>query len=207
MSVKNGESPTHCTNQEKSNMVRLLAAIAIAFAAWTAGYPAAAQEIDAEELALAGQILTASRAGRPFDKILPNLADQAKTTFIRSNPQMQLGIIEVVDKVALDLVSRREDLDARLTEVWALTFDKDELRTLLDFYNTPAGKKFGALMPRLLSAQMGVAENWSRELSQEMHQRVSEELTAMNKAEAKRLEAGPGGATGSAGGGLKLQPQ
>ena len=187
-------------------MVRLLAAIAIAFAAWTAGYPAAAQDIDAEELALAGQILAASRAGRPFDEILPNLADQAKTTFIRSNPQMQLGIIEVVDKVALELVSRRENLDTKLTEVWALAFDKDELRTLLDFYNTPAGKKFGAIMPRLLSAQMGVAEIWSRELSQEIHQKVSEELTAMAQAEAKRLEAGPGAAD-AAGGGLKLQAQ
>jgi hypothetical protein len=186
-------------------MVRLLAATAIAFAAWTAGYPAAAQEIDAEELALARQILDASRAGRPFDEILPNLADQAKTTFIRSNPQMQLGIIEVVDKVALDLVSRREDLDAKLTEVWALAFDKDELRTLLDFYKTPAGRKFGAIMPRLLSAQMGVAENWSRDLSQEIHKRVADELTAMAQAEAKRLEANPGAE--QAGEGLKLQAQ
>ena len=85
-------------------MVRLLAATAIAFAAWTAGYPAAAQEIDAEELALARQVLAASRTGRIFDEILPNMADQTKTTFIQSNPQMQLGIIELVDKVALDLV-------------------------------------------------------------------------------------------------------
>jgi hypothetical protein len=188
-------------------MVRLLAAIAVAFAAWTAGYPVAAQEIDAEELALARQVLDASRTGRPFDELLPNIADQAKTTFIRSNPQMQLGIIEVVDKVALDLVVYREDLEVRLTEVWALAFDKDELRVLLEFYNTPAGKKFGAIMPRILTSQIGLAEIWARELSQEMHKRVDEELTAMAKAEKKRLEAGPGGGGETAGGGLKLQPQ
>ena len=187
-------------------MVRLLAATAIAFAAWTAGHPAAAQEIGAEELALARQVMTASRTGRPFDEILPNMAEQAKTTFIRSNPQMQLGIIEVVDKVVLDLVPRREDLEAKLIEVWALAFDKDELRVLLEFYNTPAGKKFGALMPRILTTQIGVAEIWSRELSQEIHQKVSEELTAMAQAEAKRLEAGPGAAD-AAGGGLRLQAQ
>jgi hypothetical protein len=194
-------------NQEKSNMVRLLAAAAIAFAAWTAGYPAAAQEIDAEELILARQVLDASRTGRPFDQFLPNVADAAKTTFIRSNPQMQLGIIEVVDKVALDLVPRREDLDTRLTDVWALAFEKDELRALLEFYNSPVGKKFGAVMPRILTAQIGIAEEWSRELSVEMQKRVGDELTAMAQAEAKRLEAGPGGAAGQAGEGLKLQPQ
>ncbi len=187
-------------------MVRLLAATAIVFTAWTAGYPAAAQEIDAEELALARQVMTASRTGRPFDELLPNIADQAKTTFIRSNPQMQLGIIEIVDKVALDLVVYREDLEVRLTEVWALAFDKDELRVLLEFYNTPTGKKFGAIMPRILTSQLGLAEIWSRELSEEMHKRVGDELTKMAKAEAKKLEAGPGGAD-PAGGDLKLQAQ
>ena len=186
-------------------MVRLLAATAIAFAAWTAGYPAAAQEIDTEKLALARQVLAASRTGRPFDEILPNLADQAKTTFIRSNPQMQLGIIEVVDKVALDLVPHREDLDDKLTEVWALAFDKDELRAMLDFYESPAGRKFGAIMPRLLVTQLGVAKIWSDDLSREIHKRVTDELTAMAQAEAKRLEAGPG--ADAAGGGLKLQAQ
>jgi len=195
------------TDQEKSNMVRLLAATAIAFAAWTAGYPAAAQEIDAEELALARQVLTASRTGRPFDELLPDIADQAKTTFIQSNPQMQLGIIEVVDKVALDLVSRREDLDVRLTEVWALAFDKDELRVLLDFYKSPAGKKFGALMPRILVMQAGIADTWGRELSQEIYQLVNDEMTAMANAENRRLEAGPGGGAEAAGSGLKLQAQ
>ena len=187
-------------------MVRLLAAVAVAIAAWTAGFPAAAQEIDAEELALARQVLAASRVGRPFDEILPNVADQAKTTFIRSNPQMQLGIIEVVDKVALDMVIRREELDTKLTEVWALAFDKDELRTLLEFYNTPAGKKFGAIMPRILTAQLGIADQWTRELSQEMHKRVGDNLIAMAKAEKKRLEGSPGGSD-AAGGELKLQAQ
>lgn len=188
-------------------MVRLLAATAIAFAAWTAGYPAAAQEIDAEELALARQVLTASRTGRPFDELLPNIADQAKTTFIQSNPQMQLGIIEVVDKVALELVSRREDLDVRLTEVWALAFDKDELRVLLDFYKSPAGKKFGALMPRILVMQAGIADTWGRELSQEIYQLVNDEMTAMANAENRRLEIGSGGGAEAAGSDLKLQAQ
>lgn len=188
-------------------MVRLLAAIAVAFAAWTAGYPVAAQEIDAEELALARQVQDASRAGRPFDEILPNIADRAKTTFIRSNPQMQLGIIEVVDKAALDLVPRREDLDVKLAEVWALAFDKDELRTLLEFYNTPAGRKFGVILPRILTAQVGVADIWSREIGEEIFIRISDDLKAMASAEKKKLEGRPGGGGDPADGGLKLQPQ
>ncbi len=188
-------------------MVRLLAAIAIAVAALTAAQPATAQEIAAEELVLARQVLAASRTGRPFDELLPNIADRAKTTFIRSNPQMQLGIIEVVDKVALELVSRREDLDARLAEVWALAFEEDELRALLDFYNSPAGRKFGAIMPRILSTQIGISDEWARELGEELYRRVGDELTAIAKAEKERLEAGPGGAADPAGGELKLQAQ
>ncbi len=188
-------------------MVRFLAAIAVAFAAWTAGQPAAAQEFDAEELDLARQVLDASRTGRPFDEILPDVASQAKTTYIRSNPQMQLGIIEVVDKVALDMVVYREELDTRLTEVWALAFDKDELRTLLEFYKTPAGKKFAVALPRLLTTQVGIADIWGRELGQEMHKRVGDELKALAAAEKNRLETDPGGGADAAGSGLKLQAQ
>jgi len=185
-------------------MVRFLAAIAVAFAAWTAGHPAAAQEFDAEKLDLARQVLNTSRTGRPFDELLPDIAAQAKTTFIQSNPQMQLGIIEVVDKVALDMVVYREELDAKLTRVWALAFETEELQTLLEFYRTPAGKKFALALPRLLTTQVGMADLWARELGQEMHKRVAAELKAAAEAEKKRIEAGGGNAAGS---GLKLKPQ
>ncbi len=62
-------------------------------------------------------------------------------------------------------------------------------------------------MPRILSTQIGISDEWARELGEELYRRVGDELTAIAKAEKERLEAGPGGAADPAGGELKLQAQ
>ena len=53
-----------------------------------------------QHLELARQVFVASKTGRSFDNILPTVAEQAKSTFVRSNPQFQLGVIDAVDRVA-----------------------------------------------------------------------------------------------------------
>lgn len=145
-----------------------------------------------ETLELAKQLVELSGSSRTFDEILPNIAEQAKNTFIRSNPQMQLGIITVVDKVALDLVERRPDLDRALERIWATAFNKEQLEDLIAFYTSPTGKRFAAIQPRLIAAQMSTAQNWSASVSEEMSRRVAEELRAQLAAETQSMEGAPG---------------
>ena len=151
-----------------------------------------ANEPTAETLALAKQLVELSGASRTFDELLPNIADQAKNTFIRSNPQMQLGIITVVDKVALDLVDRRPDLDRALEKIWASAFNKEQLEELIAFYSSPTGKRFAAIQPRLIAAQMSAAQNWTASVSEEMTQRVAEELRAQLAAETQSMQGAAG---------------
>ena len=147
------------------------------------------QNIDPEKLELARQIVQASRSARTFDTLLPALADETKMSFIRSNPQMQLGIVDVVDRVALGLVERRPELDEKLAQIWATAFETDELRTILEFYRTPAGQKLAGLQTRLSSAQMAAAEQWGRIISQEMMRQVTAELQRLVQSETQQLEA------------------
>ena len=150
--------------------------------------PAAeAAEIDPARLELAQELLVVSRSRDTFDAVLPNIADQVKTTLIRSNPQMQLGIIEIVDKVALELVEKRADLDRVLARIWASAFEESELQELIDFYSSETGKKFAERQPRLIAAQLGAAEAWGRTLSQEMLRQVQAQLRAASEAEARSL--------------------
>jgi hypothetical protein len=148
-----------------------------------------ANEPTPETLELAKQLVKLSGASRTFDELLPNIADQAKNTFIRSNPQMQLGIVDVVDRVALGLVERRPELDEKLAQIWATAFETDELRTILEFYRTPAGQKLAGLQTRLSSAQMAAAEQWGRIISQEMMRQVTAELQRLVQSETQQLEA------------------
>jgi hypothetical protein len=179
-------------------MFRLLAACLLAIAA--AGFPqiSLAQDsnqqsaealptLDPAHLELARKAFDASKAGRNFDEILPVVADRAKATFIRENPQMQLGIIDVVDRVALDMVEERKRLDDALSRVWALAFSPAELEQILAFFNSPAGQAFAMKYPDVIETQLAAADNWTREIGNEMARRVTEELRKMRNQDIKQL--------------------
>jgi len=146
------------------------------------------RQFDPAHLELAEQVIEAARVSREFDNILPNVADQAKTTFIRSNPQMQLGIIEVVDRVALEMVDNRAELDEVFAKIWASAFTQEELQALLEFYRSPVGEKFAERLPRVLAVQIGMAERWQQAISQELYGRVRNELESKADAEAMQLQ-------------------
>ncbi|MBZ8134181.1 DUF2059 domain-containing protein [Afifella sp. IM 167] len=183
-------------------MYRLIALCLLALAAIVPAQYAAAQdnstqnagaidEPSPEQMKLARQVLAASSLSRSFDQILPSVADQAKSTLIRSNPQAQLGIIEIVDKVALQMVDRRPELENRLARVWAVNFSTEELQAYLDFFQTDAGKKLGANLVSLLNAQLNVSQAWAQELSSDILQRATEELQKITASEAQSLQAAP----------------
>jgi hypothetical protein len=191
-------------------MKRLVAALLIATAAAIGCVPAVAQEAEStqdadlsafqdilekdlppETLALALQVVRLSGTGRTFDELLPNIADQAKNAFIRANPQMQLGIIEIVDRLAVTLVDRRKELDEDLARVWASGFTNEELQELVDFYSSETGKKYADLNAELLGVQMAAAQRWARSVSDELTRKVAEELRASVAAEQQSLQGAP----------------
>jgi hypothetical protein len=192
-------------------MTRSLAALLFALAAAFGGAPALAQgagevsdpttyrdiianELDPETRKLADQLVQLTGTARLFDSLLPNIADEAKNSFIRSNPQMQLGIIAVVDKVAVEMVARRPELDAYLARVWASGFSDDEMRELIAFYSTDIGKKYAKLQPQILAVQTAAAEEWAKSVAADLDARVREELSSAMEAERRALQsdiAGP----------------
>jgi hypothetical protein len=199
-------------------MLRLLAALVFVMAALNGLVPGFAQdasqpsptdethlktiietELSPETKTLADQLVQLSGTGRAFDELLPSIAQQAKNGFIKANPQMQLGIIEVVDRVAITLVSRRPELDDYLARVWASGFTNEEMQELIDFYSSDTGKKFSDVFPEVLAVQTAAAQEWGKSVSAELTRKVVAELRAAVAAEQKALQsdvAGP--ATGEA---------
>jgi uncharacterized protein len=189
-------------------MIRLLAALLLTLAAVLGNMPAMAQGADTDATALrdvidtelspatkelAEKLVQLTGTARLFDSLLPSIADRAKDEFIRSNPQMQLGIISVVDKVAVDLVSRRPELDRYLARVWASGFSNDEMQELIDFYSTDTGRKFAQLHPKILAVQTGAAEDWANDVARELNRRVRQELSAAMAAEQEALQSDTAG--------------
>jgi hypothetical protein len=191
------------------DMTRILAAVVLASAAAFGWSGALAQdaaqseepllniiqtELSPETQELALKLVQLSGAARMFDEVLPMIADQTKNAFIRANPDMQLGIISVVDQIAVSLVSRRPELDNYLARVWASAFTNDEMEDLVAFYESDTGKKFGTTLPRLLAVQAAAAQEWGKSVTAEMQEKVTAELRAAMSAEQRALQgdiAGP----------------
>ena len=153
-----------------------------------------ARELTPETEELAMKLVQLSGTGRTYDELLPMIADQAKNAFIRANPQMQLGIIDVVDRVAITLVSRRPQLDKFLARVWATAFTDDEMEELVEFYESDVGQKFAGSMPEILGVQTAAAQKWGEAVGSELTQKVSDELRSSMSAEERALQgdvAGP----------------
>lgn len=151
-------------------------------------------ELPPERMALAMKLVELSGTTRIFDTVLPDLAEESKNNFIRANPQMQLGIIAVVDRVALTLVSRRPELNQYLAKVWASAFTDEEMQDIVDFYSTEVGKKFSIALPQMLAVQTAAAQEWGKSVAAELNLKVQEELREAMAAEQEALQsdiAGP----------------
>ena len=156
------------------------------------------KELPPDTKALADKLVQLTGTSRLFDEILPNIADEAKNAFIRANPQMQLGIISVVDKAAVDLVRRRPELDDYLARVWAAGFTNEEMQQLIDFFSTDTGKKYSVSLPKLLAVETAAAQEWGKSVADELNQKVQAELQAAMAAESQALQsdvAGPAAET------------
>jgi uncharacterized protein len=151
-------------------------------------------EITPERMALAMKLVALSGTTRIFDEVLPTIAEDSKNRFIRANPQMQLGIIAVVDRIAVQMVSRRPELDQYLARVWASGFTDGELQELVDFYSSDIGKKFSGALPQILAVQTAAAQVWGKSVGEELNLKVQEELRRAMAAESEALQsdiAGP----------------
>lgn len=157
---------------------------------------AALPPLSQQHLDLARQVFNASDSGRAFDEILPAVADRAKSTFIKTNPQMQLGVIDAVDRVALEMVGLRKELDDGLIRVWARAFSEEELLALLEFYQSPAGQKFAENYPKVISTQLALSDNWTLKIGNELARRVEAELAKMVRQDAQSLRGTTSDTTG-----------
>jgi hypothetical protein len=154
-----------------------VAVLGWAMAAFAAG-PAAAQEISESHLAAAVAVVSAAKATRGFDDLLPAVSQQVQNQLIRMRPDLHKEITDVVDGEALKLVSRRPELDNAIARLWARAFTEEELISIAAFYQSPAGQKFYEFGPKVISESLQAARSWSDRVREELLEKARAELKA-----------------------------
>jgi hypothetical protein len=153
-------------------------ALRLAVAVLAAGLSTAAfaEDFAKDHLAAAKAAIEASHVSDGIDNILIGVAQQTKQLLVRTNPAISAQIDEVTNAAALELASRRPDLDRQIQEIWAARFSKAELEEIARFYNSETGRKLTKETTGIIQMTGVAAQVWQQKIGQDMLAKVREEM-------------------------------
>jgi hypothetical protein len=151
-----------------------LAAVAVALALASPG--AYAQQPSPAALAAAKEIVNVTGTTSLFAPLISGVVEQAKLLFLQQNPNLSKDLNEVALKMRTDLAPRMNELNAEVVRLYASSFNDQELKEILAFYSSPAGKKLLAEQPRVVDTSMKFAQEWANKLSEEVIGKMREEM-------------------------------
>jgi hypothetical protein len=151
-----------------------LAAVAAALLAF--GPAAHSQQPSAAAMATAKELVAFTGSMTLFNPLIAGVVEQAKLLFLQQNPGLSKDLNEIAVKIRADLAPRFAELSDEVARLYATNFTDQELKAILTFYQSPAGKKLLEQQPTVVDASMKFAQEWANKLSDEVIAKMREEL-------------------------------
>jgi hypothetical protein len=159
---------------QATNRAIRLAAVAVALAVSS---PAAhAQQPSAAAMSTAKEIVTVTGATSLFNPLIAGVVEQAKLLYLQQDPSLSKDLNEIAAKLRSDLAPRFEEVANDVARNYATNFTEQELKEVLAFYKSPAGKKLISEQPKVVDASLKFAQTWANSLSDEVVGKMREEL-------------------------------
>ncbi|HZL61273.1 MAG TPA: DUF2059 domain-containing protein [Pseudolabrys sp.] len=151
-----------------------LATVAIALVVFS---PAAySQQPSDAAIASAKELVAVTSSMTLFTPLITGVVEQAKLLFLQQNPGLSKNLNEISEKLRTDLAPRLVELSDEVAKLYATNFTEPELKAILAFYQSPAGKKLLTQQPKVVDASMNFAQGWANKLSDEVIGKMREEL-------------------------------
>ena len=147
--------------------------------AWLAcAAPTVAQQPapSASAIATAKELLVTKGATAMFDPLLPGMIENTKNTFLPTNPGLFKEFNEVAAKLRTELAPRRDEVINQIARLYAQRFTEAEMKEVIAFYKSPAGKKFASEEPAVIEQGLQQAEAWARSMSEEVMTKFRAEM-------------------------------
>jgi hypothetical protein len=151
-----------------------LAAVAVALVAF--GPAAHSQQPSAAAMSTAKEVVTVTGATTLFNPLIAGVVEQAKLLFLQQNPGLSKDLNEIAIKIRNDLAPRFDELVNDVARNYAIHFTEQELKDVLAFYKSPAGKKLISEQSKVVEASMKFAQDWANKLSDQVIAQMREEL-------------------------------
>ncbi|MGH6683221.1 MAG: DUF2059 domain-containing protein [Pseudolabrys sp.] len=151
-----------------------LATVAVALVAF--GPAAHSQQPSAAAMATAKELVAVTGTTTLFNPLIAGVVEQSKLLFLQQNPGLAKDLNEIADKMREDLKPRFVELTNEVAREYATNFTESELKAILAFYQSPAGKKLLERQPNVVDSSMKFAQDWANKLSDEVVPKMREEL-------------------------------
>ena len=152
------------------------AAIAFALAAFSPAALGQEQKATPASLLVATQLVNVTGATALFNPIIAGVVEQAKLLYLQQNPSLSKDLNEIAQQMRKDLQPRFGELTNEIARLYATHFTEQELKDILAFYTSPAGKKMLSEQPVVVSASLKFAQDWANKLSDEVVAKMRDEL-------------------------------
>ncbi len=140
------------------------------------GSAAHSQQPSVASLVVAKQLIATTGATTVFNPLIAGVVEQAKLLYLQQNPALANDLNEIAAKMRTDLQPRFAEITDEVAKLYATTFTEQELKDILAFYQTAAGKKLLAQQPRVIDSSMSFAQSWANKLSDEVIAKMRDEL-------------------------------
>jgi hypothetical protein len=127
-------------------------------------------------MATARQLIAATGATTVFNPLIAGVVEQAKLLYLQQNPALAKDLNEIADKMRTDLAPRFAELSEEMARLYATHFTDQELKAILVFYQSQAGKKLLDQQPTVVDDSMKFAQEWANKLSDQVIGTMREEL-------------------------------
>lgn len=143
----------------------------------TAPPPAASPdpEVTPSHLALAREVMLSSGIARSFDSIIPTMAEQIRKNAV-TRPDLAKDLDEVLKSLDPEMALQKQRLIDTAARIYAKRLTEAELKDIVAFFRSPAGKRYVETQPQMLDEMVGAMQDWTQEVSEYVMVRTRAEM-------------------------------
>ena len=129
----------------------------------------------ASHMALAREVAISSGMTRSFDAMVEPFLDQLQQMNV-TRPEIKQDLDQVVAQIRPELDKEKQKMVDNAARAFASRMTEAELKTISDFYKSPAGKKYVETQPGILDDVVRDLATWTQQTAQFVMSRAREEM-------------------------------
>lgn len=134
-----------------------------------------APAISPTHLALAREAMLGSGIARSFDSIIPTMAEQIRKNSV-TRPELAKDLDEVLKSLEPEMELQKQRMIDTAARIYAQRLTEAELKDIVAFFRSPAGKRYVEAQPQILDDMVGAMQDWTQEVSEYVMVRTRAEM-------------------------------